>query len=591
MRYCKKCILLVILATLFFSAKSQVWNLVMSKGTGYTDQLWRTRSNFPQDEIKTEWDKGYYITDLTFHENLWALVMSRGTKFSEQMWRTRTYFPEKEIDEFWEKKYHITHLTYGNGVWGLVMSKMSIGDPVQLWRTREYFPENEIKENWDKGYYITSLVYGEGKWALVMTKNLGYTEQVWRTRNYYPEQEIKEFWDKGYYITNLTYGNGVWALVMSKGSGFNQQWWRTRTTFPEKEIKELWDQGGYITGLSQGIYIKNTDQPVVENTPPEITITEPIIERGFKIVTLPSVKVAGTATDADGIASVYVNGINAALDNSGFFYTNIPLIEGENIIRIVATDTKGAVGEKSFTIQNSKQHVTDNPVDVSQKRLALVMGNSSYLYGGTLKNPVNDANAMKLTLESLGFKVLKCENCSQNDMKRMIDDFGAQLENYDVGLFFYAGHGIQYKGINYLIPVDSKLDYERDIEYNCVEADRVLAKMEGAKSKINLIILDACRDNPFERSWNRGVNSGGLAFMDAPSGSLIAYSTSPGKTASDGNGSNGLYTTALLEYIQQSGMQIEDMFKKVRQKVIQDSDGKQTPWESTSLTKDFYFKF
>ncbi len=235
--------------------------------------------------------------------------------------------------------------------------------------------------------------------------------------------------------------------------------------------------------------------------------------------------------------------------------------------------------------------MVDNPVNVSQKRLALVIGNSFYQFGGMLPNPVNDAKAMKSTLEKLGFKVINCENCGQNDMKRMIDDFGEQLKAYDVGLFFYAGHGIQAKGINYLVPVDSKLENERDVEFNCVLADRVLARMEDANSKINLIILDACRDNPFARSWSRGLESGGLAFMDAPSGSMIAYATSPGKTASDGSGSNGLYTSALLEYIIQPDLQIEDMFKKVRQKVIKDSEGKQTPWESTSLTKDFYFKY
>lgn len=572
-------------------SQNNVWNLIMSKGTGYNDQKWKLRTYFPQNEIKEDWDIGYYITDLTFNDGNWVVVMSKGVNYSEQMWRTRTYFPENEIDEYWDKKYQITHLNYGNGVWALVMSKITNDLTTQIWRTRVNFPESEIKENWDKGYYITGLVYGDDKWALVMTKSNGYTAQVWRTRNYYPEQEIKELWDQGYYITSLTYGNGVWALVMSKGTTYNQQWWRTRTAFPEKEIKELWDLGGHITCLSQGIYSTKTDVPIVENSPPEIEITEPVVERGFKVVKIPSIKVAGNAIDDDGIASVTVNGKIAITNASGYFTVDIPLNEGENIIRVSAADFKGAVAEKSFTIQKSNVQITDNPVNVSQKRLALVMGNSDYQFGGPLRNPVNDARAMQTSLEALGFTVLKCENCNQNDMKRMIDDFGQQLVNYDVGLFFYAGHGIQSKGVNYLVPVDSKLDYERDVEYNCVMAERVLAKMEGAKSKINLIILDACRDNPFERSWSRSIDSKGLAFMNAPSGSLIAYSTAPGNTASDGEGSNGMYTTALLKYIAEDDLQIEDMFKKVRQKVLLDSGGKQTPWESTSLTKDFYFKY
>jgi hypothetical protein len=331
--------------------------------------------------------------------------------------------------------------------------------------------------------------------------------------------------------------------------------------------------------------------PIVENEAPEIEITEPVVSRGFKLVKVPTIKVAGYAKDKDGIASVLINGNSATVSSTGYFYTNIQLKEGENFVTVIATDKKGKKAYKSFTLQKSLNQVVDDPVNVTQKRLALVIGNANYQYGGTLRNPINDVKSMQTALEKLGFTVMKCENCNQSNMKRQIDDFGIKLKNYDVGLFFYAGHGVQVKGNNYLIPVDSKLDDERDVEYNCVMAGRVLSKMESAKSKINLIILDACRDNPFERSWNRSVSSKGLAFMNAPSGSLIAYATSPGNTASDGKGQNGLYTSAILQYIGQNNLQIEDMFKKVRQMVIKDSGGKQIPWESTSLTKDFYFNY
>jgi hypothetical protein len=178
-----------------------------------------------------------------------------------------------------------------------------------------------------------------------------------------------------------------------------------------------------------------------------------------------------------------------------------------------------------------------------EKRLA------DYIYGGTLANPINDANSMYTALTNLGFTVIKNTDSDQKLMKRAIDEFGNQLKNYDVALFFYAGHGIQVKGNNYLIPIDAKLENENDVEYNCVRASRVLAKMEGAGTKTNIIVLDACRDNPFERSWNRSSGGKGLAFMNAPSGSLIAYATSPGNTASDGKGKNGLYTSALLKYL------------------------------------------
>ena len=227
---------------------------------------------------------------------------------------------------------------------------------------------------------------------------------------------------------------------------------------------------------------------------------------------------------------------------------------------------------------------------VSEKRLALIIGNADYIYGGLLSNPVNDARAMDAILKNVGFEVMKYENLNQKDMKKAIDNFGIRLSGYDVGLFYYAGHGIQSDGFNYLIPVEAQLMSYEDIDYDCVRADRVLSKMEYAATKVNLIILDACRNNPFERQWTRTTSGKGLAFMDAPSGSMIAYATSPGRTAADGSGKNGLYTSILLKYIQQKGLQIEEVFKSVRRDVESQSGGLQIPWESTSLKGQFYFR-
>jgi hypothetical protein len=224
-----------------------------------------------------------------------------------------------------------------------------------------------------------------------------------------------------------------------------------------------------------------------------------------------------------------------------------------------------------------------------EQRLALLIGNSHYTHGGSLPNPVNDVRAIKKALEGLGFTVMKYEDCSQKTMKRAMDKFGRKLKDKNVGLFFYAGHGVQVNGHNYLMPVDAKLDTEHDAEYDCVRADRVLAKMEGAGSKTNIVILDACRDNPFTRSWHRGTQGTGLAFMNAPSGSLIAYSTAPGKTALDGRGENSPYTSALLQHIGSPNITVIQMFQRVRSTVRNKSGYKQTPWESTSLGGDFYF--
>jgi hypothetical protein len=221
-----------------------------------------------------------------------------------------------------------------------------------------------------------------------------------------------------------------------------------------------------------------------------------------------------------------------------------------------------------------------------QKKAALVIGNGNYL-SSVLSNPENDARAMENVLKKLGFVVYKYENLNQIQMKQAIDEFGEKLKNNDIGLFFYAGHGIQFNGYNYLIPVDARLT----TEYDCVQADRILALMEGSGAKVNIIIFDACRNNPFERSWTRSATGKGLAFMNAPKGTLIAYATSPGSTASDGSGRNGLYTSAILECIEIPKITILQMFQQVRSIVSQKSNDSQTPWESTSLTGDFYFNF
>lgn len=178
-------------------------------------------------------------------------------------------------------------------------------------------------------------------------------------------------------------------------------------------------------------------------------------------------------------------------------------------------------------------------------------------------------------------------NADHRTMKKSIRRFGKKLRSGGVGLFYFAGHGIQVKGRNFLIPIGADIEAEADIEFEAVDAARVLAQMDDAGNKLNIIILDACRDNPFGRSF-RSSNRG-LAKMDAPTGSILAYATSPGSVAADGQGRNGLYTSALLKHMMMPGLTIEKMFKQVRIDVVNDSGDKQVPWESSSLTGDFYF--
>ncbi|MFZ6008775.1 MAG: caspase family protein [Bacteroidota bacterium] len=287
---------------------------------------------------------------------------------------------------------------------------------------------------------------------------------------------------------------------------------------------------------------------------------------------------------------VMVNGASIATETSFkkdplsgcavFFEKSFSLRSGKNSIVLLAHN-EGGVTQSSERIVNL---VTAN----QQKRLALVIGNSDYQHGNVLKNPINDARSMARILEGQGFKVTKIENATMRDLKMSIDNFGRELENYDVGLFYYAGHGIQVKGLNYLVPVDANIQSEAQVEYDCVQADRVLSFMEVAQTDVNIIILDACRNNPFKRSWSRSADTEGLAFMNAPTGTLIAYSTAPGRTASDGQGENGLYTEALLQEINNPDLTILQVFQRVRNRVSEKSSRLQIPWESTSLTGDFY---
>lgn len=220
-------------------------------------------------------------------------------------------------------------------------------------------------------------------------------------------------------------------------------------------------------------------------------------------------------------------------------------------------------------------------------RIALVIGNGSYANAPPLKNPTNDANDMADALAKLGFNVARGIDLNQRQMKAMIREFGQKLKGGGQGLFYFAGHGVQLRGRNYLIPVDASIQSEADVEDQGVDANLIMGLMDEAGNALNVVILDACRNNPFSRSF-RSV-SNGLAQMDAPSGTLIAYATAPGSVASDGSVRNGLYTQELLKNMAVAGLSIEEVFKRVRVAVRGATGGKQTPWESSSLTGDFYF--
>ena len=223
----------------------------------------------------------------------------------------------------------------------------------------------------------------------------------------------------------------------------------------------------------------------------------------------------------------------------------------------------------------------------SDRRVALVMGNARY-QNSPLRNPVNDARLMARTLKSLGFEVIEGENLSLRAMKRAVQRFGKSLDRGGVGLFYYAGHAVQVDGLNYLIPIGAQIDSELDVELESLDLRRVLVEMAEAKNRLNLVFLDSCRNNPYARSFRAPAK--GLAQMNAPSGTLISFATGPGKTAADGDGKHGIFTEELAKNITRPGVMVESALKLTRVAVSRRTGGKQVPWDSSSLTGNFYFK-
>jgi formylglycine-generating enzyme required for sulfatase activity len=228
-------------------------------------------------------------------------------------------------------------------------------------------------------------------------------------------------------------------------------------------------------------------------------------------------------------------------------------------------------------------------VQAAEPRVALVIGNSAYP-SGPLRNPANDAGLMAETLRKVGFYVIERRDADQNSMKRAIQEFGKRLEDAGpkaVGLFYYAGHGVQLSGRNYLIPTTANIEREGDVEIEAVSADWVIEQMRYARNALNIVVLDACRNNPFARSLRSAER--GLAVMDVPTGILIAYSTAPGTVAQDGNGRNSPYTIALTQAMLELREPLAELFQDVRVAVMGATEQKQVPWEDSSLTGRFYF--
>lgn len=245
---------------------------------------------------------------------------------------------------------------------------------------------------------------------------------------------------------------------------------------------------------------------------------------------------------------------------------------------------------------------------LAEERHALVIGNSKYQHALPLKNPKYDAIDMARTLQDLFFNVTLIQDATKSQIEKAVTKYVADLKkNGGVGLFFYAGHGVQLEGNNYLVPVETHVGTDEEIKYQSFDIARLLNGVRSVKTKTNIIILDACRNNPFtditkEGTRSMGIADGrgivrinvpkldtGLSKLDAPPNTLIAFATAPGRVASDGHGRNSPYTAELVNAMQNTGLTIVEVFRQVRKAVVKNNKD-QIPWESSSLIDDFYFK-
>ena len=247
--------------------------------------------------------------------------------------------------------------------------------------------------------------------------------------------------------------------------------------------------------------------------------------------------------------------------------------------------------EEQLRLSQQQTQTTSPTVSVPSigRRVALVVGNANYKVR-PLKNPRNDADDISRSLRSSGFEVIDLRDASLQQMRNGVRQFGDRLINNDVGLVYFSGHGVEVKGRNYFIPVNADIMREDEIADQGLDVSLILEKMNTAGKGVNILIVDACRDDPFGRSFRS--SSRGLAQMDAPRGTIIAYATSPGKVASDGDPRerNSPYTKNLIKAMQQPNKPIEQVFKEVRRAVQEETKNQQTPWENTSLSGDFFFR-
>jgi hypothetical protein len=326
--------------------------------------------------------------------------------------------------------------------------------------------------------------------------------------------------------------------------------------------------------------------PPVDTKAPLISISD--IEENSQISFSNSqFEINGNITDNAGIKEVFINETKLNLDINGNFNHIINLEKGINIINIKGIDVNNNKSLFTFNVNQQK------PVISKSKRAALIIGNANY-QSKTLINTINDAKDLSQKLQLLGFELFKYENIeTKSELENTIINFSNKVINYDMVLFYYSGHGVQVDGENFMVPTKAILNSSQVVKNYCVDISTVLNELTGSQCKYKVVILDACRDNPFEKNWaarsQKSYNSG-LASMSNSSNTLIMFATSPGSVASDNHvGRNGLFTQELLKNLDKD-LTLDQIFKLTGKSVSDISGNCQVPWISSSLFEDIYLK-
>ena len=323
--------------------------------------------------------------------------------------------------------------------------------------------------------------------------------------------------------------------------------------------------------------------PLYEEGHPQIIIYSPELvslnqTTGCAKTEATEVSITGRILHMEGVAfSAEINGEELKIADNGEFEINLSLEVGENPLEITALDSQERRSILSACIERF----------LTEKRLALVIGNSAYDHAAPLKNPVNDAEAIGKVLEDLNFEVLLHKDLNYLEMNRVIGQFNRAIQDADITLVYFSGHGLQVGNHNYLVPVDAVFETEFQVKTKTVDAELILEALAyKEKEGLDIIILDACRNNPLV-TWRKGND--GLTQLLPPSGALIAFATAPGAIAQDGKGKYGLYTQELIKQLQKP-QRIEDVFINTRKKVEDQSNGSQRPWELMQLRGEYFLK-